>query len=496
MFQFNLLKSIFSVSILISFCLLGCKKKENIDTKVAELVTLNTFILEKKNNPNLSSDIVFEVKGENIVGTLNQQNFEVVPTFTTNAQSVDISGLIQTSGVSKVDFRKSIIYTLTSADGTKKQYTLVVDWATNLPQLNIVTNGGAAINSTDIYVDANISINGQGIYNDYNGITKIRGRGNTTWGFPKKPYKLKLDAKVPLLGFAAEKDWILLANYLDGLHILNAVSLKAGKLLNMPFTNSIVPVELTLNGQFKGLYMLTEQIEVKNNRIDIGNDGILLQLDKNFDDPWKFKSASFQLPVMIMQPELTTATELTPIKTQFEQMEALVAKSDFPNNNYLDFIDAESVANYLILYMLMDNEEINHPKSTYFYKTNTGKWSLGPAWDFDWAFAYEKSQVHFSSFNRPLFWSTPSEGTRFFSKMMTDPRIKTLMKQKWAEFKSNKLSQLLTYVDEYAFTIEGARNRDYQLWKRGGSNFKNDISTMKVWLQNRADYMTTFIGNL
>jgi CotH kinase protein len=484
---------LFFISIL---SILGCKKKEEIDTSIDNSLVINTFILEKKNNPQLSADVVFEIKGNNIIGKLKQNQYDVIPTFTTNAQSVEVSAQVQSSGVSKVDFRKTIFYTLKSAEGKKKEYTLIVNWDDNLPQINIVTNGGAAISSTDVYVKADISINGQGIYSDFTGTAQIRGRGNTTWTYPKKPYKIKLDNKAPLLGLAAEKDWILLANYLDGIHILNAVAMKIGRLLNMPFTNNIVPVEVNLNGQYQGTYMLTEQIEVKTNRVNIGDNGTLLQMDSNFDDPWKFKSASYQLPIMIMHPELTTSEQVIPIKTEFEQLETLVAQSDFPNNNYLDYLDAESVANYLIAYMLTDNEEINHPKSTYMYKTKTGKWTMGPIWDFDWAFGYEGTQIHFNRADRPLFWSPPSVGTRFFSKLMTDPRIITLVKQKWADFKNNKFNELYTYIDDYAFTIEGARNRDYQKWKRGSGNFKSDISNLKIWLQNRVNYMNSFIGGL
>ena len=373
---------------------------------------------------------------------------------------------------------------------------IIVNSGISLPHIDIKTSGSAPINSTLTYVSATISINGQKKYSDYKGTAQIRGRGNTTWTYPKKPYRFKLDTKDSLLGLAAEKDWVLLANYLDGLHILNAVAMKIGKLLNMPFTNNIIPVEVTLNGIYQGAYMLTEQIEVKKNRVNIGDDGQLLLLDINYDEIWKFKSAAFQLPVMIKYPDLTTQAEVAPIQMQFEQFEALVAHPNFPNNNYLDYFDAEALANYLIVYMLTDNEEIDHPKSTYIYKTKTGKYTMGPIWDFDWAYGFEKTLVHFNSFNKPLFWSPPAVGTKFFSKFLTDPKIKTLVKQQWAGFKTNKFSELLTFVDEYASLIEGARGRDYQIWKRGNFDFKGDVATLKKWLQNRASYMDTYIGNL
>jgi len=365
-----------------------------------------------------------------------------------------------------------------------------------LPRLDIATTGNAPINSTDTYVTATISIDGLGIFDNYKGSAQIRGRGNSTWSFPKKPYKFKLDENKDLLGMAAEKDWVLLANYLDGTHMLNAVAMKTGQLLNLPFTNHIEPVEVYLNGQYQGLYMLTEQIEVKKNRVNVGNEGVLVQLEQYYDEPWKFRSAAYRLPVMVMHPELTNAEELVPIKAQFEQMETLVARSDFPNNNVLDFIDAESVADYFLANMLTDNRELNHPKSTFMHKTKTGKWSMGPIWDFDWAYAYEKTQRHFSTFDQPMLWSPASDGTRFFSKLMAVPAVKTAMKQKWADFKTQKLPELQAYVDDYALKIEDARARDYQKWKRGNLDFKNDVVTLKLWLKNRAVYMDEFIGRL
>ena len=196
---------------------------------------------------------------------------------------------------------------------------IIVNSGITLPLIDIKTSGGAPINSKVTYLQATISIKGQGKYSDYKGTAQIRGRGNTTWTYPKKPYRFKLDNKDSLFGLAAEKDWVLLANYLDGMHILNAIAMKIGKLLNMPYTNNIIPVELTLNGSYQGTYMFTEQIEVKTNRVNVGNDGLLLLLDTNFDEIWKFKSAAYQLPVMIKHPELTTQAEVAPIQAQFEQ---------------------------------------------------------------------------------------------------------------------------------------------------------------------------------
>ena len=462
-----------------------------------ELV-ISAYSVEKSKNPELRTDVHFEIMGDTIYGRLDPDHPGLIPTFSSISQSVHINGAVQNEPVSAVNFNGEVVYSLASSKGFKKNYFIKISWNKKvaIPHLYIITEGNADITSKNNYLQADISIDGRNIYSDYTGTTRIKGRGNSTWGLPKKPYRLKLDSKASLLGLSTEKDWVLLANYLDGTDMLNAIAMKLGKLLNMPYTNNIIPVELTLNGTYKGLYMFTEQVEAESSRVNTGDEGVLLELDKNFDEPWQFKSASFNLPVMVKYPDVTSNEELTTIKAQFEQMEALIAAPDFPGNNYLDLIDGGSVADYLIVYMLTDNEEINHPKSTYIYKTSTGKYTMGPIWDFDWAFGYEGSNTHFSSYSRPLFWSSSSVGTLFFSRFLSDPQIKEMVRQKWSDFKSGKLTELLAFADEYSTLIEGARYYDYQLWKRGVADFTNEVSNLKTWLNNRVSYLDTYIGSL
>ncbi|MEM1122729.1 MAG: CotH kinase family protein [Bacteroidota bacterium] len=483
---------------LIASSLLTCTKSDQptpAETEDDSLV-FESFRFEQANNPRLSADVTFDVQENAINGRLKHFFYEVTPTFMTNAASVEINGVEQRSGSSKVDFRKKIIYTLKSAEGTSKNYAVNLAWDNQLAQVNISTTGRVPVNSKTEYVPTQVTIDGQQQYADFAASAQIRGRGNTTWTFPKKPFKIKLDEDAEVLGIKAERDWVLLANYLDGTHLMNAVGMKIGQLLEMPFTNNIVPVEVSLNGEYLGLYNLTEQIEVKRRRVDVGNDGLLLNLDTNFDEPWQFQSSAFQLPVTIKFPKDLDAQKHRAIWDEFQAFEALVASPDFPSTNYLDYFDAESFVNYLIVYMLTGNEEINHPKSTYIYKTAEGKYTMGPIWDFDWAFAYEGSLEHFSSFDRPLFWSPPGKGTVFFSKLLEDPVMRDLFKERWTDFQVNQLPELLTYIDDYAFIIRGARTRDFALWAQGLNNYDVEVAKMKNWLSDRARWMTREIANL
>ncbi|MCP4977399.1 MAG: spore coat protein CotH [Maribacter sp.] len=480
-------------------CIISCNKDEPVTIPKGEDTNLvfESFVFETENNPHLSEDIVFNVTDNTISGELKNYFFNSVPTFSTNAATVEINNEKQASAGSPVDFRKAITYTLKSETGTFNEYTVDISWDDALAHIYIDTEGGAPIVSKDEYVYTKLAIDGQSKYDDrvfeFSDLARIKGRGNSTWSWPKKPYKIKLDSKESLFGLLPEKDWVLLADYQDGTHLLHAVAFKIGRLLEMPFTNTIIPVEVSLNGDYLGLYGLTEQVEVKTNRVNVGNDdGLLLELDQYYDEEWQFRSAAYNLPVMVKDPGLDTASELALIQSDFEAFEALVASDDFPNNNYLDYIDDVSIANYLIVCLLTSNEEINHPKSTYMHKSATGKYAMGPIWDFDWAYGFEGTGRHFSNYDKPLFWSPPVTGTNFFSRLMSDPKIELLIKDQWEDFKAFHLSELMDYIDEHAFIIEGAKARNVVLWN---NNLETDVGIMKTWIDNRISYMDTFINS-
>lgn len=470
----------------------GCNKTENLPDTDANSLVIESFVLEKSNNPHLKEDILFTIEDDIISGQLSNYFFNAIPTFNSNAFQVFVNGVEQHSDKSSVDFRKPITYTLKSTTGEVKEYKVEIEWDTQLAQIIVNTKGGTPITSKEDYLEADVIIDGQGQYSDLDSKGEIKGRGNSTWGFPKKPYKIKLESKQSILGLKPEKNWVLLANYLDGTHLLNAVAMKTGQLLEMPFTNTVIPVELTVNNEYLGLYMLTEQIEVKSNRVDVDDAGILLELDTNFDEKWQFKSKAFDLPVLIKFPVPEDISGLNTVKDQFEVLEELIASGDFPNNKYLDYIDANSIANYLLVYMLTANREINHPKSTYIHKSSTGKFTMGPIWDFDWAFSYSHPNQHFNNYDSPLFVASSGKGADFFSRFLEDPKIKVLLKENWANFQADNFHDLLIYIEEYSFLIAGAKARDYEVWNKSGS----DVKALEEWLKRRSTYVTSFINGL
>lgn len=141
-----------------------------------------------------------------------------------------------------------------------------------LPVVYIDTNG-AAIESKEDYVDAMMMIQGNATYDSetttlYDGVIEIRGRGNTTWEKPKKPYKIKLDEKTDVFGMGENKHWVLLANYLDESLMRNTLAYDLSGAMGME-QMSTVWVDVVMNGEYVGNYQFCEQIRVDDTRVDV-----------------------------------------------------------------------------------------------------------------------------------------------------------------------------------------------------------------------------------
>ncbi len=457
-------------------------------------ITATDFILTKALNPSLQNDILLQESNGVLSASIPKSiNKELVLSFTTNALTVLVNNQPQKSGETRNDFTNELTYIFIHENGVKKELILNIHWIeADIPHITIVTQNNTEITSKSTYLQATIAIAGHGLYSDFTGTTEIRGRGNSTWSYPKKPYRLKLSAKAEILGLPKAKNWVLLANYIDPSLMCNAVAMKIGHDLEVPFTNTIIPVDLTINGNYRGSYVLTEQVEVDENRVNIGEEGWLLELDSYYDEDYKFKSLSYNLPVMVKEPELQHESEIIPIKAAFEAMESLIISTGFPNNNYADHLDIPVLTKYLLVYFLTGNEEMNHPKSIYLHKKASGKFTFGPLWDFDWAYGYEAGGNHFSNPNRPQFWSSSHVGRNFFFRILESPEVRTEFKKNWQDYKTNNLSKLYTYIDEYAARIKASQARDFAKWNKG-ADFDGEVNKMKIYLQNRASYIDNYV---
>ena len=398
-----------------------------------------------------------------------------------------------------------------------------------ISEINIVTEDGLDVTSKTEYQNCTININGHNIFDSDILSGKIRGRGNSTWlWYDKKPYRIKLDKKSKMLGLKKGKSFVLLANYRDPTFMMNAFAFEMADYLDMPFSNHSRFCNLYINGEFKGLYMLTEQIQQGNNRVEIDEDkGILLSLDVD-DGPGESPDAddnfygsitttsssssqmwggrpggnqqqtqTTQIPVCIKYPEDSVMLE----KKSAIQDSFAVLTSAIQNHDYAAFktlMDVQSYIDFILIQEMTYNVELEAPRSMYMYKNdgNDSLWHMGPVWDFDGGFFFDwtnmtESRNYFTN-NSLLLGSDPVSNPNgvnpFFTCMFNDSDFKADFLDRWNQVKDNMLPMLFAKLDNYKLQINCSMQQDQELWNLT-TDFDTQFQNLKNWISEHYKLM-------
>ena len=356
---------------------------------------------------------------------------------------------------------------------------------------------------------ATLRMDGNGMYDDLPEQTvEFRGRGNSTWSMPKKPYRAKMEKKASVCGLPKDKSFVLLANHIDCTLMRNAVAFWVANWFEMPYSNHAVPVRVIFNGIDKGAYLLTEKIGIGGGSVDIDeNTGMLFELDSNYDEDYKFKynKNGFNLPVMVKDPDITDIdlpegytvdSYFQAWKNDFSAMLDVVTAGN-PDADLSKYIDLESMANFFVVQSVANNHEVKHPKSFYIHKKALGQdevYHFGPVWDFDWAYSYDGYEG--AAANIPLVENSgDSTGWKFVQYLFKNKAFRALYKQKWDKFVNEGYPQLKVYMEEYANLIEPQAIANGKIWGadsgRGTKStleFRKNFNDLKNWIETRINY--------
>lgn len=381
----------------------------------------------------------------------------------------------------------------------------LADRAAAVPRIDINTkNGEVPTNATkDIYIPGEMIIDGVGIFPDFRDSMLIKGRGNSSWSLPKKPYRLKFNSSVKPFGLTKGKSWVLLANGLQGSMLTNALAMKAAKLMQTAAANDIIPVELYMNGKYYGSYCFTQHVGFSNNSIDLDDESnaVRIELDDYYDEAYRYKDPSFSLPVNIKDPDLAEleATDkeaaqarFALIRTDFNKLTAAVKGG---TDAFNDLIDVDRFARFISLNELVFNLELYHPKSCFLYREDLtalhSRYIFGPVWDFDWAFGYQDDNAYCMGDPTVNYTSQlgymGGEGGSFFYNMLTNSEAVSRARYKvMTDFITNHKQELLDYVTDYYNFARPSLEHNAELWY-DGAGYAGISETMKTWLDNRAD---------
>lgn len=379
-------------------------------------------------------------------------------------------------------------------------------------ELFINTEGNKEINSKENYINCTISLyHTKEDWNFSEAEGGIRGRGNSSWEwYPKKPYRIKFEKKQSMLGLPEAKSWVLLAEYRDPTDLMNAFVFELGQLLQLPYTNHNRYVEVHLNGNYIGLYHLTEQVQQNKYRVNIDEKtGYLVQLDRD-DGPElaplatdNFWSDVYTMPVCVKNPDEPSAATLSEVKADLAVLERAIKSSDW--NKINDLLDVKSMIDFLIVQELVYNVELDAPRSMYMHKDKGQKWTMGPLWDFDAGFDFDwgnmyKGHTFFSNFRELVLGTDPAKhkGTNyrvpgFFSDLFKIQEFKDQYKARWAEVNELVLPAWdIAYI--YYASNKNVFQREASRWPID-KDYISEISKMESWLLNRKKYLTDIINN-
>ncbi len=410
-----------------------------------------------------------------------------------------------------------------------------------LPVIEINTLNGLSITSKDVYTDCYISLldteTGNNVVSE---LAEIKGRGNSTWDkFDKKPYKFKFESKQNLFNYGAEKTWVLLADARDYSLLRNMLALNAGGVMSeLGYTSKGQSVELYLNGEYQGVYYLCEQIQIKENRVNITQEddkivqgpadiGYLIEMDawvsedvggtNNIPqygvtsdgdvfvrvDDGMYNGYVIKDPEDILYNEDKTLKEEFMLYIQAYIKNSLAAVSGDDYNAVCELIDVKSFAQAYIIFDLFKNPDTQY-SSVYFYKDVDGKLVAAPLWDFDMSIGnvtHKKNcGTNAQNFRDTTYLWTAQKNT-WFRELLEFQEFRDLVGQELVNNAAALRASIAADL-EYAKAHKAAYEKNFEVWnligntgaseKMGNWSVPDEFKKYATW-EEHLDYIKGYL---
>ena len=367
-----------------------------------------------------------------------------------------------------------------------------------LPVLRIDTTGRAPILDRENYVRATMTLdpNGSG-FAPYTGTLDIRGRGNTTWLAPKKPYRLRLDTKSALMGIASNRHWALLANYNDKSQLRTYAASEISRATDLDFTPSYRHVEVILNGRYEGVYQLTEHIRTGSDRIDIeemgpeDNSGVeltggyLLEVDERLEENHEpgFRTQR-HVPVVVKEPDPMTPEQRAYITGHVAAFENALFSPSYadPTLGYRRYLDEHAFADHYLVHEIARNQDTFFSSTFFSKQRGEDQFVFGPMWDFDLSMGVVGAPRTLD----PTGWAQRTSGP-WIARIFTDPTFVTTVEQRWAAL-APQIAGLPDQIEALGDSLQPAIDNDEARW---GYQLEHHDSPQYVadWLRTRLGWI-------
>ena len=452
-----------------------------ISTKNPNQITINkpkniSAVFEKKQYP-----LNIEIEGEGSVeetivkaGTPNSYNSGTVVSLSATPQN-GWSFLKWSGDISS--FENPIEITVNMPKNIQAEFFNPLNF-TGLPILYVDT-GGSEINSKEDYIEGSVSIIGASNFPDLSSSEiKIKGRGNSTWwqggiGRPdnmKKPFQIKFGDKTEVLNMPKDKKWVLLAEISDISLIRNKIAREIANIGSFDYVPQAEYTELFINDKHAGTYLIGQKVEESKNRVNIGDDGYLVEIDTDAHDRIGEDDVYFRSNVWsshyedgvfnIKEPSLDFDSEkFNLIKDHVNDFEDALFGDSFkdPDLGYRSFIDLPRFIDWFLVNEISKNQDAASFSSIYFNYIPGEKIKMGPVWDFDLAFG----NVNYSNAENPEgFWI---KDNLWYKRMFEDPYFKQMVQERFDYYNDN-LNLILSKISEFETYLSKSQKKNFELY--------------------------------
>ena len=343
---------------------------------------------------------------------------------------------------------------------------------TDVPSVYIETENRRSITSKEQYINCTlIYVDGESMLRYEN--TQIRGRGNSSWwNADKKSYRVKFANKERFLGegFANAKSWTFLANHGDKTMIRNALTYDLGRFMGMKFCPAARFVDVYLNGDYRGTYQISDQVQVHKKRIEVSEEnGWLLEVvnENSKEDPL-ITTTRYGIMYTIKNPkdEQLTLGKRIAVGQWLRSFEEAVASDQFmdPQRGWRAFVDENDLINWYVGAEITGN--IDALYSIYMYKDgDDDKMHFGPLWDLDLGYdnSSERSllrqmEAYLGLRDRPF--------EKIVQRLWKDPRFAQACNDRLQQLVDNGLQQyLLSHIDSLRSAIWQTQTENFRKWR-------------------------------
>ena len=372
-----------------------------------------------------------------------------------------------------------------------------------IPRIVIETGNRIAIKDRETEIPAKMQIWGESSAESEILDLTIRGRGNTSWtDMPKNSYKIEFEKKQSMFGMPKDKDWALIANYADKTLMRNYLAYRLAAALVTYYAPRCEFAELYLNGEYLGVYLLTETIKIAENRVNIPKDvnSFIVEKSQNFRRgdqivySYAMATDSSGNAFHVHDPKNASADVLLTIKNEIESFENyLKSIQENKDNKIGQRLDVMECVKHYWVQEFTKNPDAAHYSSLYFSWVKNDLIKMGPVWDFDLAFGGHNNE----SVVKPEYWHIK---TRYWHSYIFKDSVANQARYDFWKANRDIFAEIIDVADSIRVLLKDASKNNFKRWdilksteyvyhRHAYDSYDDAVEGLKDWIRVRINWI-------